>query len=38
MRLPRSSSEVLTGLVFLLAGAIGVLLYLEVAEALALHH
>lgn len=36
MRLPRTSSEVLTGLVFLLAGALGVLLYLQIAQALPL--
>jgi hypothetical protein len=34
--LPRSAFDVLSGLVFLLAGALGVLLYLEVAQALSL--
>lgn len=36
MRLPRTASEVLTGLIFLLAGALGVLLYLQIAQALTL--
>jgi len=31
------ADDVLSGLIFLLAGAVGVLLYLEVAQALALH-
>ncbi|CDX52844.1 exported hypothetical protein [Mesorhizobium plurifarium] len=33
MRLPRTSSEILTGLVFLLAGALGVMLYLQTDAA-----
>ncbi|BCH11916.1 hypothetical protein MesoLj131c_61740 [Mesorhizobium sp. 131-3-5] len=37
VRLPGTSSDVLAGLIFLLAGAIGVLLYLEVAQALSLN-
>lgn len=34
MRRPSPSLDLLSGLVFLLAGALGVLLYLEIAQAL----